>query len=83
MSSGDQENSSPPRQGRRADSVSVKATGAGADIDGDACWGPREGPGRPELANVREITLEMSPCLPVGTCCGFTIGTQGVRGVGQ
>lgn len=34
-------------------------------------------------AIAREITLDMSPCVPVHARCGFVIERSGVRGVGE
>lgn len=83
---GGQEN--PPPPGTTSDNDS-NSSGSGGGYGGSFGSGRSEAAGMGGGGNgvggaiAREITLEMSPCVPVHASCGFIIEREGVRGVGR
>ncbi|CAM9686097.1 unnamed protein product [Ectocarpus fasciculatus] len=57
--------------------------GGGGSGGGGAGSRPAGPPPCSSSAIAREITLDMSPCVPVHARCGFVIERSGVRGVGE
>jgi len=87
---GGQENpfpSLPANNGGRGGIDAGAGAGAGGFGNGDAGFSGRAVGGGLSTAGAsamaREISLEMSPCVPVHASCGFVIEREGVRGVGR
>lgn len=89
---GDQENPPPSHPASNNSSSSGGRGGRGGSgfVDGRSSFagrGAMGGDGRSGSGNAsaiaREISLEMSPCMPVHVSCGFVIERNGIRGVGR
>eukprot|EP00752_Nemacystus_decipiens_P003395 g3141.t1 len=80
-----QENPPPPHSTFDDDSSGSGGGGCGGRQLGARGVGPGVGGTGVGVGSTiaREITLQMSPCVPVHASCGFVIEREGVRGVGR